>query len=70
MLENCPAILHGQHPTATSALGVFCSDRATRGFDFGERGLRQENEGESEMDWGAHAFRVLANASSRSRTFL
>ena len=41
MLENCPAILHYQHRTATPALGVFCSVRAIRWFDFGEGSRRR-----------------------------
>ena len=61
-------------------LGVFCSARAIGCFDFCECGLRHENKRESEIDWGARPFRppkdgfavanVLANPSSRSRTFI
>src|SRR4029077_375788 len=40
MLKNCPAILHYQNGTAAPALGVFCSTRAIRCFDFGEGSRR------------------------------
>src|SRR6476646_8966291 len=42
MLENCPAILHYQHRTPTSALGVFCSACAIRWLDLRKCELRHE----------------------------
>ena len=51
MLENCPAILHYQHRTATPALGVFCGTRAIRCMDFCECGLRAEDKRDCETGW-------------------